>query len=248
MPSGRIPALRRMVRRQLARRMASGIAALALLAATGCSVAVPDPGYTPPPPPAALEQLKRAPLADAAGFTAGEDALAFVSADRNVVCALTSARGAHLNLPYEPNSFNDPATRKLDTVPVAHCELAFYPTPEARDVRDDCTGTGLGYLGGAALLTPDRATYGECRSGVTEMESEYGPKGSRDGVIAKLPVLPDGGNLERNGLRCSSYNNGVACGNVSGGVAFFVSRDHYELISDAGKKASAAPSNAPKSP
>jgi hypothetical protein len=240
--------VRRTMRRQPVRGMASGIAALAVLAATGCSVAVPDPGYTPPPPLPALEQLKRAPLSDAAGFTAGEDVRAFVTADRNVVCALTSARGAHLNLPYEPNSFNDPATRKLDTVPVAHCELAVYAKPEARDIRDDCTGTGLGYLGGAALLTPDRASYGECRSGVTEMESEYGPQGNRDGVIARLPVLPDGANLERNGLRCSSYNDGVACGNVSGGVAFFVSRDHYELISDGGKKASTTPSKAPKSP
>jgi hypothetical protein len=229
--------------------MAAGILALAVVAAaTGCSVTVPDPGYTPPPPLPALEQLKQAPLSDAAGFTAGEDALAFVTADRNVVCALTSARGAHVNLPYEPNNFTDPATRKLDTVPVAHCELAVYPKPEPRDIRDDCTGTGLGYLGGTALLTPGRASYGECRSGVTEMESEYGPNGTRDGVIARLPVLPDGGNLEHNGLRCSAYDHGVACGNVSGGVGFFVSRDHYELISGGAKKASTAPSKAPKSP
>ena len=61
-------------------------------------------------------------------------------------------------------------------------------------------------------------------------------------------VLEDGQNLERNGLRCSAYNGGVACGNVSAGVAFFVSRDRYELISDAGKTASPGPSEAPKTP
>ncbi len=62
------------------------------------------------------------------------------------------------------------------------------------------------------------------------------------------PSFPRAENLERNGLRCSAYDAGVACGNVSGGTAFFVSRDHYELISGGGKKASTAPSQAPKSP
>ena len=28
------------------------------------------------------------------------------------------------------------------------------------DIADDCAGTGLGYLGGTVLLTPDKATYG----------------------------------------------------------------------------------------
>ena len=77
----------------------------------------------------------------------------------------------------------------------------------------------------------------------------YGPQGSRDGGIAELPVLADGGNLERNGLRCSAYDDGgVACGNISGGVAFFISRDHYELVLPEGKNTVAVPSKAPKSP
>jgi hypothetical protein len=233
------------------------------LAVTGCSVSVPDPEYKPPAPLPPLEQLKQAPLTDSAAFKAAGDVLAFVTADRNIVCALTSARGAHLDLPYEPNNFSDPGNRKLDTVPVAHCELALYPEPKDPDIVDTCTGTGLGYLGGAALLTPARAMYGECRSGVTAMEAAHGPQGTGpqgngprengsgekgDGVIAGLPVLADGGNLERNGLRCSAYAGGVACGNVSGGVAFFVSRDHYELVSRGDENAASAPSRAPKSP
>jgi hypothetical protein len=242
---------------------AAGGAALAALVLGGCSVMVKDPGYTPPPPLPPLEQLKQAPLTDDAAFTAAGDVLAFVTADRNIACALTSARGPHLDLPYEPNNFSDPGNRKLDTVPVAHCELAVYPEPKEAHITDTCSGTGLGYLGGSALLTPGKATYGQCRSGVTAMEAAYGPHrpGSRgtghqdtgsqetsDGGIAELPVLADGGNLERNGLRCSAYDGGVACGNVSGGVAFFVSRDHYELISPDGKNADAAPSKTPKSP
>ena len=73
--------------------VAAAVAVLAVLAGTGCSVTVPDPGYTPPPPLPALEQLRQAPLTDPAAFRTADDVLAFVTADRNVVCALTSARG-----------------------------------------------------------------------------------------------------------------------------------------------------------
>jgi predicted small lipoprotein YifL len=231
------------------RRTILGIlAALILLATTACTITQKDPGYVPPTPLPALEQLKQAPLADAGAFAAGQDILSFATADHNVVCSLTSARGEHLNLPYEQNGFADTANNKLATVPVAHCELAVYPAPAAQDIADNCGGTGLGYLGGAALLTPEKASYGECRSGLTQQEAAFGPKGSRSGPISQLPVLEDGKNLERNGLRCSAYNNGVACGNVSAGVAFFVSRDHYELISKPAKTASQTPSAAPKTP
>ncbi|MET3349912.1 UNVERIFIED_ORG: hypothetical protein ABID57_001591 [Arthrobacter sp. UYEF1] len=161
---------------------------------------------------------------------------------------MTSARGEHLNLPYESNSFTDAANNKLATVPVAHCELVAYPKPATGDIKDDCAGTGLGYLGGAALLSPDKATYGACRSGVTQMEAAYGPKGTKSGPLSELPVLAEGRNLERNGLRCSAYNGGVACGNVSAGVGFFVARDRYELISKEAETASPAPSEASKPP
>ncbi|MET3720839.1 hypothetical protein ABIB27_002700 [Arthrobacter sp. UYEF21] len=164
------------------------------------------------------------------------------------MCSLTSAKGEHLNLPYELNSFTDSANDKLATVPVAHCQLANYPKPAAVDIKDDCAGTGLGYLGGTALLTPDKATYGECRSGVTQMEAAYGPKGSKTGPLSELPVLADGANLERNGIRCSPYKHGVACGNVSAGVAFFVARDQYEAFSKGAETAAPAPTDAPKTP
>ncbi|GAC1512684.1 MAG: hypothetical protein NVS1B16_04280 [Pseudarthrobacter sp.] len=231
------------------RRTVLGIfAAFTLLAATACTVTTQDPGYVAPLPLPPLEQLERAALADSAGFRAGQDVLAFSTEDRNIVCSLTSAKGEHLNLPYEPNNFTDTANDKLATVPVAHCELANYPKPAASDVSDDCAGTGLGYLGGTALLTPDKATYGDCRSGVTHMEATYGPKGNRNGPLSELPVLAEGANLERNGIRCSAYNHGVACGNVSAGVAFFVARDHYEVFSKGAKSAAPAPAGAPKTP
>ncbi|MET3902377.1 hypothetical protein [Paenarthrobacter sp. 4246] len=218
------------------RRTVLGILAAALLVlTTGCSFATEDPDYVPPAPLAPLEQLQQVPVTEQTTLSAGEDVTAFVTKDRTIVCALTSARGGHLNLPYEANSYSDAANNKFAVVPVAHCELAKYAKPDLADIADDCAGTGLGYLGGTVLLSPDKAVYGSCRSGVTQMESEFGPKGSRNGPISKLRELADGQNIERNGLRCSAYNGGVACGNVSGGVAFFVTPEGYQLISDAGK-------------
>ncbi len=231
------------------RRTVLGIlAALFLLAGAGCSITTEDPGYVAPPPLPAMGQLEQAALADPAPFGASGDVLSFITEDRNIVCSLTSARGEHLNLPYESNSFSDAANNKLATVPVAHCELAGYPKPAAGDIKDDCAGTGLGYLGGTALLSPDKATYGECRSGVTQMEAAYGPKGNKSGPLTELEVLAEGQNLERNGLRCTAYNGGVACGNVSAGVGFFVARNRYELISKAMATASPAPAEASKTP
>lgn len=224
------------------------LAAFFLVAATGCSVTTSDPSYVVPPPRPPMEQLENAPLVDAKPFSSGADVLSFITADRTVACSLTSARGEHLNLPYEQNSYGNAANNKLPIVPVAHCELAAYRAPKAGDVRDDCGGTNLGYLGGVALLTPDSARYGECRSGVTSMEATYGPKGNKAGPLAQLPVLADGQNLERNGLRCSAYNGGVACGNVSAGVGFFVSTERYELIPGPGKSAASPQADAPKTP
>ncbi len=211
------------------------LAALLMLLAAGCSFATEDPDYVPPAPLPPLEQLQQVPVTEQTTLSAGEDVTAFVTADKNIVCAMTSSRGGHLNLPYEANSYSDAANNKFAVVPVVHCELAKYAAPEPDDIADDCAGIGLGYLGGTALLTPEKASYGSCRSGVTQMESEFGPKGSRTGPVSKLRELAEGQNIERNGLRCSAYNGGVACGNISGGVAFFVSREGYQLISDGGK-------------
>ncbi len=231
------------------RRTVLGIfAALILTAATACTITIEDPGYVPPAPLPPLEQLERAALVSPEGFSIGDGIISFITEDRSVACSLTSARGEHVNLPYEPNNFSDTANNKLATVPVAHCELARYPKPEQGDAEDDCAGTNLGYLGGVAVLAPDSARYGECRSGVTQMEATYGPNGSKAGPMAQLQVLGEGQNLEGNGLRCSAYNGGVACGNVSAGVGFFVSGDRYELISSPAESAPPAPPEASKTP
>ncbi|WP_461189231.1 hypothetical protein [Arthrobacter sp. Z4-13] len=228
------------------RRTVLGIfAALILTAGTACTITTEDPGYVPPAPLPPLEQLEQAALVDSEGYSTG-GVISFITEDRGIACSLTSARGGHVNLPYEQNNFGDSANNKLATVPVAHCELARYPKPRTEDVKDDCARTNLGYLGGVALLTPDSARYGECRSGVTQMEATYGPNGSKAGPVAQLQVLGEGQNLENNGLRCTAYNGGVACGNVSAGVGFFLSQDRYELISGPAESATPAPAEASK--
>ena len=57
-----------------------------------------DPGYVPPAPLKPMEQLEKAPLAEAKTFSSGTDVLSFITADRTVACSLASARGEHLNL------------------------------------------------------------------------------------------------------------------------------------------------------
>jgi hypothetical protein len=231
------------------RRTVLGIfAALILTVATACTITTKDPGYVPPAPLPPLEQLEQAAPVDPEAFANGDGVISFMTADRAVACSLTAARGEHVNLPYEQNNFSDTANNKLATVPVAHCELAKYPQPRGEDAKDDCAGTNLGYLGGVALLTPDSARYGECRSGVTQMEATYGPKGSKAGTIAQMQVLGEGQTVEGNGLRCSAYNGGVACGNVSAGVGFFVSPERYELIYRRNETASPTPQEASKTP
>jgi hypothetical protein len=215
---------------------------------TGCSVTTEDPSYIPPAPLPPMEQLEKAPLAEAKAFSSGGDVLSFITADRTIACSLTSARGDHVNLPYEQNRYSDAANNKLPIVPVAHCGLATYQPPQPGDVKDDCAGTHLGYLGGVALLAPDTARYGECRSGVTPMEAAYGPGGTKAGPLTQLTVLADGQNLERNGLRCSAYNGGVACGNVSAGVGFFISPERYELVPAPAISSASPQAEGPKTP
>jgi len=236
------------MRRTVRGTLAALFLATFLATATGCSVTTSDPSYVPPDPLQPMEQLEKAPLTDAKAFSSGTGVLSFITQDRTIACSLTSARGEHVDLPYEQNRYGDAANNKLPIVPVAHCELATYPAPQPADVKDDCAGTHLGYLGGTALLSPDTARYGECRSGVTSMEAAYGPRGTKAGPLAQLPVLTDGQNLERNGLRCSAYNGGVACGNVSAGVGFFISPERYELIPGTAKSSPPPQPEAPKTP
>ncbi|MGG5171760.1 hypothetical protein ACQR35_06220 [Pseudarthrobacter sp. J1738] len=231
------------------RRMILGLlAALLMLSATACSVVQKDPNYTPPPPLPPLEQLKQATVVQPSQPPSEGEPLTFVTKDRNAVCAITESKGEHVNVPYEDNDFGNSANNKYPTVPVVQCEFAVYPQVKTSDVKDDCSGTGFGYLGGIITLAPTAVRYGNCRAGATAMENEFGPKGTRNGEISQLETLEDGTAVERNGLRCTVYNNGVACGNLSAGVGFFVSRTEYQLLAPdakAGKTTKSSPSSTP---
>lgn len=201
-------------------------------ACTGC-VALPDAepsASASATPPSYVERLKVAPVKTLEGASQDGGPLAFVTPDHNVACALTDRRGGHLDLPYEPNDYAAQANTALPTVPVVQCELGSYPKPEPADVKDDCAGTGLGYLGGEVLLVPSGATYGACRSGVNQVEAEPGPKGKASGPVSQLPPLDTGAAVERNGYRCAPLDDGVACANLSNGAGFFVARNRYVLL------------------
>lgn len=80
------------------------------------------------------------------------------------------------------------------------------------------------------------------------MEAVDGLTGRSNGPPTELPVLAEGKNLGRNGLRCSADNGGVACGNVCAGIGFFGFGYRYELITQPAESASPAPAEAPKTP
>ncbi len=232
------------------RRTLLGIlAALTLLASTACTVTQKDPDYVPPAPLPPWSSSGRRPLTDAAKYAAGEDILSFVTADRNVVCSLTSASGRHVNLPYEPNGFADSANNKLATVPVAHCELAVYPKPAAHGHHGRLRRNGPG------LPRRRRAAHpGDGR--LRRMPLRRHTAGSRiraqgQPQRARSPSCPSSTTARTwNATACAARpTTAVSPAETSPPASpSSSSRDHYELISGAGKQASQAPSTAPKTP
>ncbi|MDN5667090.1 MAG: hypothetical protein L0G87_01685 [Renibacterium salmoninarum] len=205
-----------------------------LLASTGCiSISSPDPNAASGPPPSYLERLKAAkavePTASAAK-TLAEGVSGFAVADRGIACVLTDSRNGHVNTPFEPNNFADAANQPQPVIPVVLCELAKYPAPRAEDIRDDCGGTGIGYLGGVAQLAPDGAVYGACRAGLTGIEASGDDASSSKKLLAGLPVLAEGSALDAKGYRCVPMDSGVACANLGNGTGFFVAQDKYQLF------------------
>lgn len=205
-----------------------------LIACTGCiSISSPDPNAVPGSPPSFVDRLKAAvpvqPSATAAK-TLAPGISGFATAGRNIACVLTDSRNGQVNSPFEPNSFADPANQPQPVVPVVHCELTKYPAPQDQDVKDDCGGTGIGYLGGVVLLAPDAAVYGACRAGLTGMEGSGDDASSTKKLLAALPVLTDGSALDAKGYRCAAMDSGVACANLGNGAGFFVAQDKYVLF------------------
>ncbi|ALE07564.1 hypothetical protein AL755_04830 [Arthrobacter sp. ERGS1:01] len=209
------------------------MAVAASLALAGCiTVPVPGAGTSTTPAPAAakdyVERLKAAPAGKPADQQGGR--AQFVTKDRNIACVFTSSRAGNLDQPWEANNYADTANAKAPTVPVVNCELAAYPAPVAADVTDTCSGTHIGYLGGTALLSPAAVSYGGCRSGPTAVEAAFGPGGTANGTLSRIPVLAAGTAMDSLGYRCAPLDDGVACANLAAGIGFFVSAGSYELL------------------
>lgn len=207
-----------------------------LLLCTGCfTLTSPDPNASTPtgPAPSYLDRLKASktlePTATAAKtIAAGQQA--FLNPSHDIVCIVTSARGGHISTPLEPNDFDNSGNQRFPIIPVVQCELAGYPAPQPKDVKDNCGGTGIGYLGGVVLLSPSGVQYGSCRAGQTGMESASNEGSTSKKTIAQLPTLEAGSALDARGYRCAPLDSGVACANLSNGVGFYVSKDSYQLF------------------
>ncbi len=212
--------------------------ALAIAVATLCSgcftVIDPDPRLSPASSPASyLARIKAASLVQptsTAAQTSSAGVNAFVVPGRDVACVMTTSRGGHLNTPLEPNDYGNTANQPFPVVPVVSCELAAYPDPQPQDAASDCAKTGIGYRGGAVLLSPEAVVYGSCRAGLNGMEASGDDSSSTKKLIASLPALADGAALEAQGYRCASLDGGVACANLAQGVGFFVNKTSYQLF------------------
>ncbi|WP_315914309.1 hypothetical protein [Arthrobacter sp. lap29] len=220
---------------------ASRVAALLLAAAagavlTGCSITVPDPppvptlNAGPTDPPSYLERLKAAPVVQPTDGVTSTALPQFISDSRNIACVFTTSQGGNLNQPWEPNNYGDRANGAAPIIPVTNCLMVSYPQPAPADIADNCAGTNLGYLGGTALLFPDRALYGGCRAGVTAMEAAFGVDGTPNPDMDAIPVLASGMAMESQGYRCAPLDNGVACANLADGIGFFIASGKYEIF------------------
>lgn len=232
--------------------LAAVLAAVLCLALSGC-ITVPDPAPVPTlsqgptDPPDYVERLKATPVDKPTDAPDSSALPQFVTDSRNIACVFTTSQAGNLNQPWEPNNYGDRANEAAPIIPVANCEMASYPAPAQGDIADNCAGTNIGYLGGTALLYPDRAVYGGCRAGVTAVEAAFGIDGTANQDMASIPVLAPGHAMEAQGYRCAPLDDGVACANLAVGMGFFIAAGKYELFGPGTKeKAKEGPSGKPK--
>lgn len=210
------------------------VAVAAAVALSGC-ITVPnnaEPTATqgPTAPQGYVERLKATPVAQATGEPGAGDLPQFVSDTRNIACVFTTSRAGNLNQPWEPNNFSDGANAAAPLVPVVNCQMAGYPPVGEADKVGTCSGTHVGYLGGTALLDPEKAVYGGCRAGVTAVEAAFGPRGTVSQQMGEIPVLAQGSAMEAQGYRCAPLDDGVACANLATGTGFFISAGKYQIF------------------
>lgn len=233
------------LRRQLSSRGAASLLAVVLcLALSGC-ITVPDPAPAPTTAqgpteaPGYVDRLKATPVSQSTEAPANTDLPMFVTDSRNIACIFTTSQAGNLNQPWEPNNYGDRDHEAEPIIPVANCEMAAYPQPAQADIKDNCAGTNIGFLGGTAVLYPDKAVYGGCRAGVTAVEAAFGINGTPNPDLAEIPVLAPGSAMEAQGYRCAPLDDGVACANLAAGIGFFISATKYEIFGSAAEESTA---------
>lgn len=210
------------------------VAVAAALGLGGCITlpnnAEPTATAGPTAPQGYVERLKATPVAPATQEPGTDELPQFVTDTRNIACVFTASRAGNLNQPWAPNNFGDSANAAAPIVPVVNCQMAGYPAVRDEDKTGDCSGTNVGYLGGTALLDPEKAVYGGCRAGATAVEAAFGPRGTVSQQMGEIPVLAQGSAMEAQGYRCAPLDDGVACANLATGTGFFISADKYQIF------------------
>ncbi|SEE72561.1 hypothetical protein SAMN04489740_2323 [Arthrobacter alpinus] len=231
-----MPLTRSAARPGLPRRSTDFVVLLiALFALTGC-ITVPVGGGTPTASqgptaaPGYVDRLKATPVGQATEGAMTTELPQFVTDSRNIACVFTASKAGNLNQPWEPNNFADSAIAPAPSIPVVNCQMVQYPQVNDADQADNCAGTNVGYLGGTAVLYPDKAIYGSCRAGVTAVEAAFGPQGAVSQEMASVPVLAPGIAMEAQGYRCAPLDDGVACANLASGIGFFIAAQKYEIF------------------
>lgn len=208
------------------------VAAVVLLAAAGCSVAVPA-GNAP-----AVGALRMSEtLEDGAG--AGEPP-SDGAASQAVPPAAPKANARPLNraeqllpkvnaqpwaapLPVVVQSASKDMQCSIDADGAA-CHLLTDVAPRPGDIRGQCTGLSE-YYGGYAVVTLDGgAQYGLCGNGTSPMEAE-----AVAGPAFPGPWIQDGQTVRLGNMVCERAPGAMTCAHLRTGHGFMISKDNYEL-------------------
>ena len=210
------------------------VAAVVLLSAAGCSVAVPAGNA----PAVGALRMSEQTLEDGAG--AGEPPSDGAASQGVPAPAAPKANSRPLNraeqllpkvnaqpwaapLPVVVQSASKDMQCSIDADGAA-CHLLTDVAPRPGDIKGQCTGLSE-YYGGYAVVTLDGgAQYGLCGNGTSPMEAE-----EVAGPAFPGPWIQDGQTVRLGNMVCERAPGAMTCAHLRTGHGFMISKDNYEL-------------------
>ena len=214
------------------------VAAVVLLSAAGCSVAVPagnapalgalrisdetagdeaDPGD--PPSDGAASQPGATPPSEPAPPKAKSRPLNRAEQ----LLPRVNAQPWAAPLPVVVQSASKDMQCSIDADGAA-CHLLNDVAPRPGDIKGQCTGVSE-YYGGYAVVTLDGgAQYGLCGNGTSPMEAE-----EVAGPAFPGPWIQDGQTVRLGNMVCERAPGAMTCAHLRTGHGFMISKDNYEL-------------------